>query len=259
MSAKLRLHAAPATFVSFAVILAFSAAGLVALSSASTSRSRAAGARRRAPAASPQPRCGDTITTDTTLHHDLVNCPNNGILIGADGITLNLNGHTIDGDGTPAAGCNPVKDFCDIGVANFSHDGVTVKQGSMRQLEAGVDLFQAPHNRLLDLSASRNRRVGFVLFESFGSLVKNSSANSLPHEGVGVLLFDSNRVRVLDNSFRNDTLSWHLDHPWVPRPRGPQPDSRSRKGRHKRRRRCQAHPAAGQPGDPLTPRRRHRY
>jgi parallel beta-helix repeat protein len=206
MPAKLRLHAAPATLVSLAVILAFGAAGLVALSSASTSRSRAAGARRRAPAASPQPKCGGTITADTTLHHDLNNCPNNGILIGADGITLNLNGHTIDGDGTPAAGCDPVKDFCDIGVANDGHDGVTVKHGSMRQMEAGVNLFQAPHNRLLDLSASRNRRVGFSLFESSRSIVKNSSANGLPHEGTGVLLFDSNRVRVLDNSFRDDTL-----------------------------------------------------
>ena len=42
--------------------------------------------------------CGDTITTDTTLDSDLVNCPNNGIIIGADNITLDLNGHTIDGD-----------------------------------------------------------------------------------------------------------------------------------------------------------------
>ena len=28
--------------------------------------------------------CGDTITADTTLDSDLLNCPNNGILIGAD-------------------------------------------------------------------------------------------------------------------------------------------------------------------------------
>ena len=31
--------------------------------------------------------CGDTITTDTTLDSDLVNCPNNGIVIGADNIS----------------------------------------------------------------------------------------------------------------------------------------------------------------------------
>ena len=102
-----------------------------------------------------QVSCGDTITADTTLHQDLVNCPNNGILIGADNITLDLNGHTIDGDGTPAAGCDPETDFCDIGVANFGHDGVTVKHGSMRAVRRRRRHFgEVRHNRLLDISAS---------------------------------------------------------------------------------------------------------
>src|SRR3954464_11065087 len=83
-------------------------------------------------ASAAQVKCGDTITTDTTLHHDLVNCPNNGILIGADNVTLNLNGHRIDGDGTPADGCDPQTEFCDVGVGNFGHDGVTVMRGSLR-------------------------------------------------------------------------------------------------------------------------------
>src|SRR4051794_9201688 len=51
--------------------------------------------------------CGDTITTDATLHRNLTDCPNNGTIIGADNITLDLNYHTIDSDGTPAAGCDP--------------------------------------------------------------------------------------------------------------------------------------------------------
>ena len=41
--------------------------------------------------------CGETITGDTTLHADLIDCPNGGIVIGGDDITLNLNGHTIGG------------------------------------------------------------------------------------------------------------------------------------------------------------------
>ena len=69
MPAKLRLHAASATFFSLAMILAIAVVGLVALTGAE---------------AADQPKCGDTITADTTLHKDLVNCPNNGIVIGAD-------------------------------------------------------------------------------------------------------------------------------------------------------------------------------
>ncbi len=44
-------------------------------------------------------RCGHTISRDTKLKNDLVDCPGNGIVIGADNITLDLNGHTVDGDG----------------------------------------------------------------------------------------------------------------------------------------------------------------
>jgi hypothetical protein len=65
-----------ATLVSLAVILALVGVALVALG-----RAKAAGQG--------QPQCGDTITTDTTLHHDLPNCPDKGIIFGADDIALN--------------------------------------------------------------------------------------------------------------------------------------------------------------------------
>jgi hypothetical protein len=64
MSACVRPHGGPAMLVSLAVALALTVAGVLTLSGAK--------------AASPQPKCGDTITTDTTLHHDLVNCPTTG-------------------------------------------------------------------------------------------------------------------------------------------------------------------------------------
>ena len=101
MSAKLRYHAAPATLVLLAVVLALTVLGLLTLNGAE--------------AANTQPNCGDTITADTTLDGDLVDCPNHGIVIGADDITLDLNGHRIDGDGTPAAGCNPGRSFVTSG------------------------------------------------------------------------------------------------------------------------------------------------
>ena len=206
MPAKLHLNAAPATFVSLAVILAVAAAGLVASSSASTARSRASGARRSAPAASTQPQCGDTITTDTTLHHNLVNCPNNGIIIGADDVTLDLNYHRIDGDGTAAAGCDPQTDFCDVGVVNFGNDGVTVVHGSLRQFAGGVDFGEVRHNRLLDISASKNQAIGIQLFGSSRSLIRNSSGigSTDPDDGTGLGVFDSHRVRVLHNSARHN-------------------------------------------------------
>jgi parallel beta-helix repeat protein len=150
--------------------------------------------------------CGDTITTDATLHHNLVNCPNNGVVIEADNVTLDLNHHTIDSDGTPATGCDPDTEFCDIGVLNEGHDGVTVVHGSVRQFDLGVVVGGARHNRLLDLSASSSRFSGMVIFDSARSVIQNSSAvrNGVRTDQAGLSMFGSRRIRILHNSIRDN-------------------------------------------------------
>jgi nitrous oxidase accessory protein NosD len=155
--------------------------------------------------AAKQPKCGDTITSDVTLHHNLVNCPNNGIIIGADNVTLDLNYHAIDGNGKPTGGCDPQTDFCDVGVVNFGHDGVTVIHGSLRQFGGGVDFGNARHTRLLGISASRNADVGIQFFSSSRILVRNCSGNrTTSREGAGIGVFDSRRIRILNSSFRHN-------------------------------------------------------
>src|SRR6185503_18553006 len=116
MQAKTCPQAALATLVGLTAIVTLVLTGVVASSGAE---------------AASKLSCGDTITTDTTLHHNLVNCPNNGIIIGADDITLDLNYHTVDGDGSLTPGCNPETEFCDEGVVNLGHDRVTVVHGSV--------------------------------------------------------------------------------------------------------------------------------
>jgi parallel beta-helix repeat protein len=153
--------------------------------------------------------CGDVITADTTLDSDLVNCPNHGIVIGADDITLDLNGHLVDGDGTPAAGCDPRKEPCDFGVFNDGHSGVTVKDGSVRDFAAGVLLGtmtgRARHNRVLGISATRNQFLGLGIFSQVRSVVRDSSVNgTLDREGNGLALGDSHHIRILNNSFRHN-------------------------------------------------------
>src|SRR3954465_11436021 len=77
--------------------------------------------------------CGDTITSDTTLQADLTNCQSSGIIIGADDVTLDLNGHTIEGDGTRDSTCDPNNEFCDLGVVAEGHSGLVIKNGSVRR------------------------------------------------------------------------------------------------------------------------------
>jgi hypothetical protein len=176
-------------------------AGLAASSGGSTAKSTNTGAGGGAKAKG-QPKCGDTITADTTLHKNLVDCPNNGIVIGADGITLNLNGYLIGGDGAPTPDCDSDKEFCDTGIVNEGHEGVTVMHGSIHQFGGGVTLFAVRKNRVQDISTSGNHFDGITLFNVSRSSVRDSSGTG-PNEEIGLGLFSSHHVRLVHNSFRD--------------------------------------------------------
>ena len=111
--------------------------------------------------------CGDTITADTTLDRDLTGCPSNGLVIGADDITLDLNGHTISGDGKPVRRC-PRGSSATSESSNDDHAGVTVRNGSVRGFAIGVLVVGVRGNRLVELSSSRNQFFGFVIADRPG-------------------------------------------------------------------------------------------
>ena len=156
--------------------------------------------------------CGDTITADTTLDRDLTDCPSNGIVIGADGITLDLNGHTISGDGKPVNRC-PRRQFCDTGVLSDGHRGVTVRNGSLHGFGQGVFVGGAPNNRLVGLSSSRNQFFGFVIANSARTVIRDSSGFDNPRpDGDGLGVFMSHDLRIVHNSFRhNGQLCIHIE------------------------------------------------
>ena len=185
----LKFHFRPKTVISRAMVLALVVAGFTVLGGGQALASHVS--------------CGDTITTDTTLDSDLVNCPNNGIVIGASNITLDLNGHTIDGDGTLVDPC-PEGATCDVGVDNSAgHSGVTVKGGSIRQFALGVLVLGAGRNSLRHLSVSRNFFVGIVIGESARTAVERSSItrNGVTTQQAGMVLFASHDNRIERNLF----------------------------------------------------------
>lgn len=89
--------------------------------------------------------CGQTLTTSTTVSNDLTNCPGDGLVIGAAGITLDLNGHTIDGA------------FSGTGIRNDSFPNVTISNGAVTAFNRGIDLGDpAASNHLQAVSVSAN-------------------------------------------------------------------------------------------------------
>ena len=89
------------------------------------------------PAEASHVECGDEITADTTLDSDLIDCESNGVVIGADDITLDLDGHLIDGDEAEDMTCAKAE-FCDVGIVMAGHDDVAVEEGTVREFGVGV-------------------------------------------------------------------------------------------------------------------------
>jgi nitrous oxidase accessory protein NosD len=111
--------------------------------------------------------CGQVITTDTTLDSDLVNCPADGVVIGAGGITLDLGGHTIDGISNGD------------GVNNAAgHDGVVVKNGSIEQFFRGVEVRSTSAN-VVERVTVTDSGLGFVFFDTDDSTISKSATSDV--------------------------------------------------------------------------------
>ena len=180
-----------------------------------------------------QVTCGQVITTDTKLANDLVGCPRHGLVIGADDVTLDLNGHTIAGDGTPIEDC-PEDEPCDVGIVNSAlrdgtpfngpgFDGVTIANGVVRDFTEvgiyvvgasnvvvsrmqtsrshiesdGVHMIDCMHCRIEDSSAS-DYSVGFVVIGSHHLTIVRSVVSD--NQFGGIVVVGSDHVEVSGNT-----------------------------------------------------------
>ena len=118
--------------------------------------------------------CGDVLTQDTRLDSDLLDCPGDGVVIGAGGITLDLGGHTVDG--VPGSGGDGVDN-------SGGYDGVEVRNGEISEFQSGV--------RNLGAHDGTVERVDFV--RTTGVFLEQSDRNVIEHNtfsaGTGVIVF----------------------------------------------------------------------
>jgi hypothetical protein len=98
----------------------------------------------RAKVGTPITACGQLVTTDAVLTADLV-CAGSGVVVGASGITIDLNGFTLRGGSAY------------YGIDDPGYDGVTVENGVLRNFDVGVYAHDgADEVRVSDLLASGN-------------------------------------------------------------------------------------------------------
>jgi hypothetical protein len=119
------------------------------------------------PAAAQPVGCGAVLTEDTTLAADLIDCPGDGLVIGAPGITVDLGGHTVSGQ--IIQGGDPGQ----VGIDNSAgHDDVTIRNGTVSYFQrGGVHLAGADRNLVTGLD--------MFLFDEFGILIEGGSDNRI--------------------------------------------------------------------------------
>jgi parallel beta-helix repeat protein len=162
--------------------------------------------------------CGTTVTQDLRLDHDLV-CTGAGLVIGADDITVNLDGHTITGSGTG------------VGIRVALRSRVTIKGGTVRNFETGIMVANSSQVIVKNNDVTQTRE-GIFLNGSTDCVVKDNRsflnlirgimirpsstristrndivANVLTDNPVGILLFGQPGNTFKDNTITGSTTA----------------------------------------------------
>jgi parallel beta-helix repeat protein len=121
--------------------------------------------------------CGQTVTTSIRLTNDLSDCGGDGLVMGADAITVDLDGHTIDGVGLGAG----------IRVSGF--DSISVTGGTIREFDDGILVTGAANTLVSGTTLTGNQVSGVALRgASTGGTVRETAITASP---VGIELSGS--------------------------------------------------------------------
>jgi len=148
------------------------------------------------------------LTRSITLSHDIGPCAGDGIVVTANNVTVDLNGHKVF-----AAPGRRVGDFAGIHLVGASRD--TVKNGEVTGFDAGVFVDRGSANTLTHLNVHDNLGApdpasflgdGIVLMHSSDNTI---AGNTVTHngnfDGIGVLGLGSNNNTIRDNAVQRNT------------------------------------------------------
>jgi len=143
------------------------------------------------PTATANDLCGATILANLKLDHDLT-CAGDALIVGADDITIDLNGHTITGSGTGS------------GILAVGRSGVVIEGGTIRNFLIGVQLAASTGVSVKEIRAMGNRD-GIFLIGSSGNTIKENIASE--NSRVGVMLRPGAIRNSTENVVKENTLS----------------------------------------------------
>ncbi len=137
-----------------------------------------------------QVTCGEVLVQSVKVLNDLIDCPSNGLVIGTGKITLDLNGHIIDGKGI------------DAGIVNMGFDSVTITNGTVNEFDYGVLLNPGSGlNVVSDIHVEMNQEAGIALADADeggeGNIIRD---NTIVSNGMGIWVLSGTRNALIKNN-----------------------------------------------------------
>ncbi len=138
--------------------------------------------------------CGQVVKGNVELNSDL-NCSGDGLIVGADGTTIRLNGHTITGTG---------QDSSKVGVSVSDQHGVMIEgPGTIEQFQAGIYAAGAEGTVIREMTLEDNQIAVF----STGTEGLQAMQNDLAENSIGVGSHSSNGLELTENLMTGNVLA----------------------------------------------------
>ena len=139
--------------------------------------------------------CGATIGRSIRVANNITGC-DNGLVVTAPNITVDLGGHVILGNG--GAGTS--------GVADVGHDGVTIRGGMISGFAQGIYLEGSQRNIVEGLTLYQNRW-GIVLNETTANVIRQSTVINSTE---GISAYRSSRTVIRANTLVHNAMAMWL-------------------------------------------------
>jgi para-nitrobenzyl esterase len=157
--------------------------------------------------------CGRTIDENFKLDRDMT-CPGNGLIAAADGIEVNLGGHTMTGSGTGAGisvigrtavriSGGTIRNFA-AGVLTNASSGITIARNAFVDNVDGIDLQAGSSGIRIQGNDFRDNRSRGIMIRS-ASTRHMITSNTFERDRVGILIFGG-----IDNTVRNNSVTASL-------------------------------------------------
>jgi CSLREA domain-containing protein len=139
--------------------------------------------------------CGEIIIRSTLVTNDLINCQGHALIIGASGITIDFDGHMVDGVGL------------DAGVLNNGHDALTLRNGIIHEFDFGVLLNPGTSLNVIEgMRFELNQEAGVTLSDADqggdGNVIRGNLFTS--NEFGLAIHSNTSGARIYDNEFASN-------------------------------------------------------